>query len=67
MLGLPGALHNTQAAIVAGATAIGNLGQYFTFRLPYWDDDVATTEATVMGVPWLSEPDTINTRSPRRR
>ncbi|MDA7965616.1 cobalamin-dependent protein [Ruegeria sp.] len=47
MLGLPGALHNTQAAIAAGATAIGNLGQYFTFRLPFWDDDVATTEATV--------------------
>lgn len=47
MLGLPGALHNTQAAIAAGATAIGNLGQYFTFRLPYWDDDIATTEATV--------------------
>ncbi|MDU8926952.1 cobalamin-dependent protein [Alisedimentitalea sp. MJ-SS2] len=47
MLGLPGALHNVRAAIVAGATAIGNLGQYFTFRLPYWDDDVATTEATV--------------------
>lgn len=47
MLGLPGALHNTRAAIAAGATAIGNLGQYFTFRLPYWDDDVATTEATV--------------------
>jgi len=47
MLGLPGALENTRAAIAAGATAIGNLGQYFTFRLPYWDDDVATTEATV--------------------
>ncbi|WP_417719949.1 cobalamin-dependent protein [Salipiger sp.] len=47
MLGLPGALHNTRAAIAAGATAIGNLGQYFTFRLPYWDDDVATTCATV--------------------
>ncbi|MFX0540601.1 cobalamin-dependent protein [Roseovarius sp. S4756] len=47
MLGLPGALDNTCAAIAAGATAIGNLGQYFTFRLPYWDDDVATTEATL--------------------
>lgn len=47
MLGLPGALDNTRAAIAAGATAIGNLGQYFTFRLPYWDDDVAATEATV--------------------
>jgi methylmalonyl-CoA mutase cobalamin-binding subunit len=47
MLGLPGALDNTRAALAAGATAIGNMGQYFTFRLPHWDDDVATTEATV--------------------
>ncbi len=47
MLGLPGALENTRAAIAAGATAIGNLGQYFSFRLPYWDDDVATTDATL--------------------
>lgn len=47
MLGLPGALENTKGALAAGATAIGNLGQYFTFRLPDWDDDVATTEATV--------------------
>ena len=47
MLGLPGALENCRAAIAAGATAIGNLGQYFTFRLPFWDDDVATTQATV--------------------
>lgn len=47
MLGLPGALDNAKHAIAAGATAIGNLGQYFTFRLPAWDDDVATTEVTV--------------------
>ncbi|WP_428030380.1 cobalamin-dependent protein [Ancylobacter sp.] len=47
MLGLPGALENTKGALAAGATAIGNLGQYFTFRLPDWDDDVATTHATV--------------------
>lgn len=47
MLGLPGAVENTRAALAAGCSAIGNLGQYFTFRLPYWDDDVATTEATV--------------------
>jgi methylmalonyl-CoA mutase cobalamin-binding subunit len=57
MLGLPGALHNTQAAIVAGATAIGNLGQYFTFRLPYWDDDVATTEATVTALGLIAAQD----------
>ncbi|MBS7538275.1 cobalamin-dependent protein [Ancylobacter lacus] len=47
MMGLPGALENVKAALAAGATALGNLGQYFTFRLPDWDDDVATTEATV--------------------
>ncbi|MDF2995536.1 MAG: hypothetical protein K0R27_1173 [Xanthobacteraceae bacterium] len=47
MLGLPGALENAKGALAAGATAIGNLGQYFTFRMPDWDDDVATTQATV--------------------
>ncbi len=47
VLGFPAALENTQAALAAGSTAIGNLGQYFTFRLPHWDDEVATTEATV--------------------
>lgn len=47
MLGLPAALENTKAAIAAGVTSIGNIGQYFTFRLPFWDDEVATTEATV--------------------
>ncbi|MEQ8442654.1 MAG: cobalamin-dependent protein [Alphaproteobacteria bacterium] len=57
MLGLPGALHNVQAAIAAGATAIGNLGQYFTFRLPYWDDDVATTEATVTALGLIAAQD----------
>jgi hypothetical protein len=47
IMGFPAAVENTEAALLAGATAIGNLGQYFTFRLPYWDDDVATTAATV--------------------
>ena len=47
VLGFPAALENTQAALAAGSTSIGNLGQYFTFRLPGWDDDLATTEATV--------------------
>jgi hypothetical protein len=47
VLGFPAAVENTQAALAAGSTAIGNLGQYFTFRLPQGDDDVAATEATV--------------------
>ncbi len=47
VLGFPAALENTQAALAAGSTAIGNLGQYFTFRLPGFDDDQAATEATL--------------------
>ena len=35
--------------LAAGSTSIGNLGQYFTFRLPGFADDVAATEATVTG------------------
>jgi methylmalonyl-CoA mutase cobalamin-binding subunit len=58
MLGLPGALENTKAAIEAGATALGNLGQYFTFRLPGWDDDVATTEATVTALGLIAAQET---------
>jgi len=47
VLGMPGAVETTAAAIAAGATTIGNLSQYFTFRLPDWPDDVGTTLATV--------------------
>ena len=57
MLGLPGALDNAKHALAAGATAIGNLGQYFTFRLPDWDDDVATTEATVTALGLIAAQD----------
>lgn len=47
MLGFPGALTNTQWALAAGSTAIGNLGQLFTFRLPGWDDDIACVAETL--------------------
>ena len=47
VLGFPAAFENTTAALAAGSTAIGNLGQYFTFRLPHWDDDIYTTSATL--------------------
>jgi len=57
MMGLPGAVENVQNALAAGATAIGNLGQYFTFRLPYWDDDVATTEATLVALGLIAAQD----------
>ncbi len=47
VLGFPAAVENTASALAAGSTAIGNLGQYFTFRLPGVRDDVAATEATL--------------------
>jgi hypothetical protein len=47
VLGMPSAVENVSAALLAGSTTIGNLAQYFTFRLPGWTDDVATTLATV--------------------
>ena len=47
VIGMPAAVENTAAALKAGSTAIGNLGQYFTFRLPGWDNDVEDTAATV--------------------
>ena len=47
VIGTPAALENTAAALAAGATTIGNLGQYFTFRMPRWHDDVFTTAETI--------------------
>lgn len=47
VMGTPAALENTLAALAAGATSIGNLGQYFTFRMPRWSDDVGITAETV--------------------
>jgi hypothetical protein len=47
VLGFPAAVENASAALAAGATSIGNLGQYFTFRLQGASDDIACTSATV--------------------
>lgn len=50
VLGFPAALENTQAALAGGSTAIGNLGQYFTFRIPGFGDDIAATRETVRAI-----------------
>ena len=47
VIGTPAAVENTEAALHAGATTIGNLGQYFTFRMPREDDDLETTAASL--------------------
>ena len=57
VLGFPAAVENTQGALAAGSTAIGNLGQYFTFRLPGCDDDVAVTEETVTALGLIAAQD----------
>ncbi len=57
VLGFPAAVENTQAALAAGSTSIGNLGQYFTFRLPGWDDDTAVTEKTVTALGLIAAQD----------
>ncbi len=50
MIGMPAAVENVSAALAAGSTSIGNLGQYFTYRLPHWHDEIATTRATVQAL-----------------
>lgn len=57
VLGFPAALENTQAALEAGSTAIGNLGQYFTFRTPGFEDDVLATEATLRALGLIAAQD----------
>lgn len=46
VIGTPAAVENTAAALAAGATSIGSLGQYFTFRMPRWRDDLTTPGGT---------------------
>lgn len=55
MMGMPAAVENTIAALEAGSTSIGNLGQYFTYRLPQWHDELAQTSATVTALALCSE------------
>ncbi|MDP9136756.1 MAG: cobalamin-dependent protein [Pseudomonadota bacterium] len=50
VIGTPAALENTVAALHAGSTAIGNLGQYFAFRQPHWDDDIFTTAESLKAI-----------------
>ncbi|MFX1538454.1 MAG: hypothetical protein ACFFDI_30040, partial [Promethearchaeota archaeon] len=46
VIGTPASVENTAAALQAGATSIGNIGQYFTFRMPRWQNDIVTTAET---------------------
>jgi methylmalonyl-CoA mutase cobalamin-binding subunit len=46
MIGTPAGEHNARAALAAGITSIGNLGQFFAFEPPGGYDDVALARAT---------------------
>jgi methylmalonyl-CoA mutase cobalamin-binding subunit len=50
IIGTPAAFENTIAALSAGATSIGNLGQYFAFRQPHWDDEIFTTAESLKAI-----------------
>lgn len=50
VIGTPASVENTMAALSAGSTSIGNLGQYFTFRMPGWKDDIGTTAETIKAI-----------------
>nr|MBC7243843.1 hypothetical protein [Chloroflexota bacterium] len=46
MIGFPASMVNTENALRAGITTIGNLSQYFAHGLPQWSDEVTTTVET---------------------
>lgn len=50
VIGTPAAFENTIAALTCGSTSVGNLGQYFAFRQPHWDDDVFTTAESLKAI-----------------
>jgi methylmalonyl-CoA mutase cobalamin-binding domain/chain len=50
VIGTPAAFENTIAAILSGSTSVGNLGQYFAFRQPHWDDDIFTTAESLKAI-----------------
>ena len=47
MIGTPASVENAHAALAAGITSIGNLGQFFAFEPPGGYDDAQLTGATV--------------------
>src|SRR5207245_7933551 len=53
MIGGPGSLDNVLDALHVGITTIGVFSQY-TWRWPYWDDEVAQTMAFLKAVGVLS-------------
>jgi methylmalonyl-CoA mutase cobalamin-binding subunit len=54
MIGTPAAFRHVQAALAAGVTTIGNLGQYNAYELPGGQDDVQVTEEAIRSIGLLA-------------
>ncbi|UCC77941.1 MAG: hypothetical protein JSW37_06130 [Anaerolineales bacterium] len=50
MIGFPASMINTECALRAGITTIGNLSQYFAHGAPAWKDEVWTAVETAKAV-----------------
>jgi methylmalonyl-CoA mutase cobalamin-binding subunit len=54
MIGTPAGFEHALAALQAGVTTIGNLGQYNAYELPGGQDDIQVTEAAIRAVGLLA-------------
>ncbi len=54
MIGTPAGFANSLAALSAGVTTIGNLGQYSSFEVPGGQDDVQVTEEAIRAIGLLA-------------
>ena len=54
MIGTPAGFEHTRAALQAGVTSIGNLGQYNAYELPGGQDDIQVTEAAIRAIGLLA-------------
>jgi len=50
MIGFPASVVNTENALQAGITTIGNLSQYFAHGVPNWTDDAKTAVETAKAI-----------------
>lgn len=54
MIGFPNSVENTERALSAGITTIGNLSQYFAHEIPGWTDNIITTRETAKALAVLA-------------
>jgi methylmalonyl-CoA mutase cobalamin-binding subunit len=55
MIGFPASVVNTENALRAGITTIGNLSQYFAHGVPNWTDEVKTAVETAKAIAMMGQ------------